>query len=139
MYCKNCGKELIPGAAVCTQCGVAIGNGSTFCHNCGNQTIPGAAVCTNCGAAIGRPVVAGEQKSKMVAGLLAIFIGSLGIHNFYLGFTKKAVIQLLLCLVGGIVTCGIASLAAEIWAIVDAVYIFTGKIDADANGVPLKD
>lgn len=75
MYCKNCGKELIPGAAVCTQCGVAIGNGSAYCHNCGNQTIPGAAVCTNCGAAIGKPVVAGEQKSKLVAGLLAIFIG----------------------------------------------------------------
>ena len=31
-----------------------------------------------------------EAKSKMAAGLLGIFLGGLGIHNFYLGYTGKA-------------------------------------------------
>ena len=37
-----------------------------------------------------------NAKSKMAAGLLGIFLGSLGIHNFYLGYTGKAVAQLLI-------------------------------------------
>lgn len=36
------------------------------------------------------------QKSKIVAGLLGLFLGTLGVHNFYLGYTGKAVAQLLL-------------------------------------------
>ena len=46
-----------------------------------------------------------EQKDKkLVAGLLAILLGSFGVHKFYLGYTKEGVIQLLLSLVciGGI-------------------------------------
>ena len=33
-------------------------------------------------------------KSKVAAGLLAIFLGAFGVHNFYLGYTGKAVAQL---------------------------------------------
>ena len=84
-----------------------------------------------------------KPKSKMVAGLLAIFLGTLGIHNFYLGYTKKAVIQLVVTIVGIILSCIIIGafvvFGVWIWAIVEAVYIFTGKIDCDAQGVPLAD
>ena len=34
-----------------------------------------------------------NNKQKLVAGLLAIFLGCYGVHNFYLGYTKKAVMQ----------------------------------------------
>ena len=34
-----------------------------------------------------------STKSKMVAGLLGIFFGSFGVHNFYLGYNTKAVLQ----------------------------------------------
>ncbi|MCH2176224.1 MAG: TM2 domain-containing protein [Lentisphaeria bacterium] len=74
--------------------------------------------------------VAGPAKSKVVAIVLAFFLGSLGIHNFYLGYTKKGVIQLIL----GVVSCGLIS---AIWALVDIIMIATGSINADANGVPL--
>ena len=30
----------------------------------------------------------------MAAGILALFLGTLGIHNFYLGYTGKALFQL---------------------------------------------
>jgi TM2 domain-containing membrane protein YozV len=86
-----------------------------------------------------------EQKSKMVAGLLGIFLGWLGIHNFYLGNTKKAIIQV--CLGGiGLLTSWLfigifLILGAEIWGIVEGIFILTGKegYDTDADGTPLAD
>ncbi len=84
-----------------------------------------------------------NQKSKMAAGLLAIFLGSFGVHNFYLGNTKRAIIQLS-CTIGGIILSCIfvgifLVLAMEIWGIIEGVQILTGKINTDANGNPLID
>ncbi len=74
-------------------------------------------------------------KSRTVAGLLALFLGGLGIHNFYLGRTGIAVCQLLLCL-GGIVTCGVTTIIVLVWAFIEAILIFVGVI-ADGSGRPL--
>ncbi len=71
------------------------------------------------------------QKSKIVAGLLGIFLGSFGIHNFYLGFTNKAVLQIIL----SVVTCGVAG----IWGFIEGILILVGNINTDAQGIPLKD
>ena len=38
----------------------------------------------------------GQQKNKIVAGLLGLFLGTLGIHNFYLGYAGKGIAQLLM-------------------------------------------
>lgn len=73
-----------------------------------------------------------QQKSKIAAALIAIFFGYLGIHNFYLGYTGKAVAQLVLFLF----TCGTVS---EIWAWIEAIMILTGSINTDGKGIPLKD
>lgn len=55
----------------------------------------------------GAPVYSQEQKSKkVVAGVLGILLGGLGIHKFYLGYTKEGIIQIVVT----IVTCGIGSL-----------------------------
>ena len=42
-----------------------------------------------------------EPKSRLVYIILAIFLGGFGVHNFYAGYTKNAVIQLLLTLLLG--------------------------------------
>ena len=42
--------------------------------------------------------IPGAEK-KIVAGILAILLGWLGIHKFYLGYTKEGIIQILLNLV----------------------------------------
>lgn len=118
-------------AAVCVKCGVAAGNGTNFCPNCGKETVPGAAVCTNCGIALAQPVAASQQKSKLTAGLLGLFLGGWGIHNFYLGNTSRAILQLVLT----ILSCGVASL----WGFIEGILILCGNINTDANGVPLKD
>ena len=128
MYCKNCGNPMDVNAAVCIKCGCAKGTGMSYCHNCGNPTVPGAAVCTACGVALN--VVTADSKSKMTAGLLGIFLGGLGIHNFYLGYTGKAIAQIVLSLCFG---------AGAIWGLIEGILILCGKIDKDAKGNPLKD
>ena len=96
MYCRNCGEQIDSNAAICVKCGFAKGTGVKYCANCGKEVVPGANVCTNCGFAIDNtPNINPEtQKSKMTAGLLGIFLGGLGIHNFYLGYTGKAIAQI---------------------------------------------
>lgn len=137
MYCKNCGNVIDPQAAICVKCGFQNGTGMNYCANCGAQTVPGANVCTNCGFALNNINVGGvavdpsQQKSKMAAGLLGIFLGGFGIHNFYLGFTSKAIIQIIVTLV----TCGIGA----VWGFIEGIMILTGSINKDANGIPLKD
>lgn len=136
MYCKNCGNQVAPDAAVCLNCGVATGAGTNFCHNCGAQTMQGAAVCTNCGVALGvAPINNVQGKSKLAAGLLGILLGCFGVHNFYLGNTGKAVAQLLITLL----TCGIGSVVSGIWGLIEGIMILAGSINTDANGMPLSD
>lgn len=139
MYCRNCGNEMADNAAICVKCGVSVGMGTSYCPNCGQPTMPGAAACTNCGVFLAQPVQPANQKSKLAAGLLGIFLGGLGIHNFYLGKNNRALVQLLVSLVGGIVTCGIASIAMGIWGLVEGIMILAGNITEDGKGVPLKD
>jgi len=55
-------------------------------------------------------------KSQLVALLLCIFVGALGIHRFYLGYIGIGIIQLLTA--GG---CGI-------WALIDLIMIITGDL-----------
>lgn len=55
----------------------------------------------------------GAEK-KMVAGILGILLGGLGIHKFYLGYTKEGIIQLVL----GVVTCGAAGIVGFIEGII---------------------
>ena len=76
-----------------------------------------------------------NAKSKLAAGLLGIFFGSIGVHNFYLGYTGKAVAQLLIALL----TCGIGAIVTEIWGLIEGILILTGSINVDGNGNPLKD
>lgn len=135
MICRNCGNQMDNAAVVCVKCGVAAGQGQNFCPNCGAQTMPGAVVCTQCGVALAQPIPAGEQKSKIAAGLLGIFLGGVGVHNFYLGYTGKAVAQLLIA----VLTCGIGATVTSIWGLVEGIMILTGSIDKDAKGIPLKD
>ncbi|MGJ8726001.1 MAG: TM2 domain-containing protein [Roseibacillus sp.] len=51
---------------------------------------------------------------KMVAGILGILLGSLGIHKFYLGYQKEGIIQLVVSLV----TCGAGSIIGLIEGII---------------------
>lgn len=138
MYCKNCGAEMDSGAAVCVRCGFAKGTGQAYCPHCGKETQPGAAYCVSCGTALSGAYAA-DGKSRIVAGLLGIFLGALGLHNFYLGYTSRGLTQILVSIIGGIFSCGIATVAVSIWGLVEGIQILCNKINTDADGNPLKD
>lgn len=134
MFCKNCGKEIDPQALICISCGYKSGDGEKYCAHCGNAIEPGAEVCLSCGFATrpakpAQPQAPANAKSKLVAGLLGLFLGGIGIHNFYLGYTGKGIAQILLSCTG----------ISSIWALIESIMIFCGKINTDANGNPLVD
>jgi TM2 domain-containing membrane protein YozV len=69
-------------------------------------------------------------KSKIAAGLLGIFLGGWGVHNFYLGNTSRGVIQIVVSLV----TCGLGAW----WGLIEGILILCGNINTDAQGRPLQ-
>jgi TM2 domain-containing membrane protein YozV len=72
------------------------------------------------------------QKSKLVAGLLGIFLGGLGVHRFYLGYIGIGIAQIVVT----IVTCGFG----HFWGLIEGILILVGStITTDAEGRPLKD
>jgi len=64
----------------------------------------------------------------VAAGILALFLGTFGIHNFYLGYTGKALFQLL----GTLLSCGFLALPI-------ALVARPGEAPwgVDASGMPL--
>lgn len=99
------------------------GNGqpgiTAFCRECGSGLSQKAIMCPKCGAPTGAgllpppadaplelnfPGVAtrgrragGERKSKMVAAVLALVLGGLGVHHFYLGNPVLGIVYILFC------------------------------------------
>lgn len=67
-----------------------------------------------------------QPKQKLVAGLLGIFLGAWGVHQFYLGDNKKGIIRIIVT----VVTCGIGG----IWGFIEGILILCGNINTDAQG-----
>ena len=124
MFCKQCGKPTEGNQEICNEC---LANQNTQNNNNAQTTYtqnPQNNAQFN-----------SEAKSKMAAGLLGIFLGGLGIHNFYLGYTGKALAQLLISLL----SCGMLAWASAIWGLIEGVMLLTGSINVDGKGNPLKD
>ncbi len=124
MFCKQCGKPIDDGQELCEEC--KANAGANQAQN--NNTQNGQSYNAN-------PNVQTSPKSKIAAGLLGIFLGSFGVHNFYLGYTGKAIAQLLITLL----TCGFGAFVSSVWGLIEGILILTGSINTDANGNPLKD
>lgn len=71
-----------------------------------------------------------NTKSKIAAGVLGILLGGLGIHKFYLGYTKEGVIMLAIALVGGFFTGLIASSVVSIIGFIEGI-IYLVKSDEE--------
>lgn len=144
MFCRNCGAQYVSDEAVmCVKCGCQKGTGINFCANCGQPTPPNSMVCLNCGVSTADFGGVKGNKSKIAAGLFGIFLGQFGVHNFYLGYTTKAIIQLVCTIVGYCLVCvGIGALIVSgiaIWGLVEGIMILCGKIDRDGKGQLLAD
>ena len=60
-------------------------------------------------------------RSRGVAGLLALFLGGVGLHYFYMGKTNAGVIFL----VATLLTCGLLGVITQIISIIQGVLFFT--------------
>ena len=84
--------------------------------------------------AYGQPVVAGPPKQWLVALILGFFFGGFGVHNFYLGYTNRAIIQLFLTItvIGAPIT--------GVWVLIELILILmrSGSYGYDAQGQPLQ-
>jgi TM2 domain-containing membrane protein YozV len=70
-----------------------------------------------------------SEKSKLVAGLLQIFL-PFGAGRFYTGHTTIGIIQLVV----SIVTCG----AGSLWCLIDGILMLMGNVP-DSEGRPLRE
>ena len=132
MFCRECGEQLVnEKSAICVKCGIKKGQGHNYCPECGKSVpSPNAEVCLSCGIKLKNVIdsLMGSTKSKVVAALLAFFLGCLGIHRFYLGYTTIGFIQLALN-IGGFFTCGLTSIIAGIWGLIEGILILTDSIN----------
>ena len=127
MFCKNCRNQLIDGSKFCPKCGQKID---------GDVEKKTESISQNPFAEPGQKydmVDDGEKspKDSCVAGLLSLFFGPLGIHDFYCGKSKNGIIKLILSITV------FFSFIPAIWNIVDLFHIGTGKY-VDGDNLPLK-
>ena len=145
---------------VCPECGAKPSAGRSFCPACGAQAEPQDETCLECGAKLANAVAEEiSSKSRLATTLLASFVGAFGAHRFYLRKMGTATIMLLLGIFGiisyvlslsilgyrtfpmwvGIVILvgSISLLAVAIWALVDFIFVVSGRMK-DKEGEPIK-
>ncbi len=102
--CIDCGEEISVNAEICPKCGVRQmqPTESKFCKDCGAKIPKKAEICPKCGVRQMNSVSSTlanikTDKNKTVAGVLALLLGDIGIHKFYLGQTGKGILYILFC------------------------------------------
>lgn len=95
-----------------------------YCNNCGNEVSDQDAYCSRCGHSL-RAGADISQKSRLVAGILAWFLGVFGIHRFYVGRICSGVFMILTF--GGL----------GFWALIDAIVVLCGEFK-DCDGKKLR-
>lgn len=113
--CNNCG-QFITDSIYCPHCGVKAGTIAKTCPRCGTEYFSKA--CPDCGympaarvtpqptrtapppprptptPAPAAPTPEGKPKDKMIALLLCIFLGTIGMHKFYEGKIGMGILYL---------------------------------------------
>ena len=81
------------------------------------------------------------QRSRVVAGLLGVFLGGLGLHRMYLGYWRRGLTMLAITVVAGFFTLGLAALAMGVCGFVEGLLYLSvrrGRFARDARGRPLR-
>lgn len=110
----------------CNRCGSYVDTSHSFCPNCGakmerNHREPSAETNFSEQFNMNDAFAASPAGcSRGVAALLAIFLGSLGIHYFYIGKTTAGLIMLL----ATVLSCGILAVITNTLSLAQGIYMF---------------
>ncbi len=132
IQCRNCGHFISNRAERCPKCGTPVEH-TINCPECGEPMSSIDNCCPNCGCpryktesnTTSNDVFSNgpSGKSRGVAALLAVFLGSIGAHYFYLGKNTAGVINILLVFLGWIFI--IPPLFVGILTIIQCILMFT--------------
>lgn len=147
----------------CTFCGAKIEDGSKYCPTCGAQqeiaeeikqqeNVQPVSTVSPVFQGSDLPKMQCSPKSRLTALMLAIFLGDLGVNNFYVGNKGKGFAKLLIAIfgivleeiglfgdsAGALFFAVLLLLAVAIWKIVDIVKVAKGE-EIDGKGLPVTD
>ena len=132
MKCEYCNNEVQPGAANCPACGAPVPavNVTPAAAPAPQQVPSGAPV----QAAPVQPMQTTfsypyPPKSRITYVLLGLFLGCLGIHNFYAKRSGCGITQLLI----SVLSIGYLAVISGLWSFIEILVV-----DKDGNGVPFK-
>lgn len=118
-FCATCGAALEPSGRFCSQCGsrlqelspefqsdpapnplppaeaANLPEGFVFCRGCRHSIHHSAQTCPRCGAVQFAVTQASTGKDRMTAAILALLLGGIGVHKFYLGRPVQGVFYFL--------------------------------------------
>lgn len=79
------------------------------------------------------PALQGQPQSRLVVGLLGIFLGAFGVHRFLMGYTTIGIVQIAVTLV----SCGLGGW----WGVIEGIMVLAKSptFERDAYGRPLTD
>ena len=142
MKCEYCNNEVQPGAANCPACGapVPVVNVTPAAAPAPQQVPIGVPVQPSVAVVNTAPQVAVQPmqatfsypyppKSRITYILLGLFLGCLGIHNFYAKRSGCGIAQLLI----SVLSIGFLAVISELWSFIEILIV-----DKDGNGVPFK-
>ena len=109
----------------CTKCGAINDDMAQFCTNCQSPLTPVSSgyqpmQSVHPGAMTDWKAMGADK--KIVAGILGILVGGLGVHKFILGYTTEGLIQIAI----SVITCGVGSIIGLVEGI-----IYLTKLDED--------
>lgn len=148
IFCEKCNALLSPGAKFCANCGAKVteekAEDNTYNENSNTWKQEKTKYCSSCGSVIGADKIicpicgkytnaqqkivycsSNNEKNNVVAGLLAIFLGTLGIHKFYLGEVGMGIFYILITCFGFVLFC-IPNIILQIVVLIEGIiYLVT--------------
>lgn len=139
MFCPKCGAQIPAGSNTCPQCQASTGSSGNAPPPSGDYPADffGHIKALFGPAALPPPSPTidalrnSPPKNYIIFIILAIFLGGLGIHNFYAGYRDRGLAELVLWLVLTCISCGALGLLCWVYVIIDIIYI-----KQDAAGRP---
>ena len=126
-YCKFCGQVIDADCVICPKCGkqveeIKYSRPDNIIINNNNNASSSASASAMFGNASNV-----SPKSWLVTLLLCLFLGTIGIHRFYVGKIGTGILMILLLMTG----------VSAIWAVIDLILIILGKFK-DKQGLLIK-